>query len=99
MQAPALGGEIRNHFNPHFDLTQGQYFESNEQKKNWLAGKDKTQVEGNLSPRSSGGGRIICSKTQARQLVGKNAKKIKQADLPGLKTTGRTSVSFSSPRP
>lgn len=84
IQAPSLGGEIRNHFNAHFDITQGQYFESAEQKKNWLKSKDKEQVEGGLSPRTSSGGRVICTKTQAASFVGRGAKKVKQADIPGI---------------
>ena len=87
-------------FNAHFDITQGQFFSSPESKKNWLKAKDKEQVDGSLSPRSSGGGRVICSDTQALTLKHFNRykNKIKQRDIPGLKTNQRTSV-YISPRP
>ena len=80
-------------FNPHFDITQGQYFKSAEHKRNWLKAKDKEQVDGSLSPRYSGGGRVICSDTQAKIFNGMNSRKIKQRDLP-LTTNRRTSVSL-----
>lgn len=84
-------------FNPHFDLTQGVYFKSQEHKKAWLASKEKEQVEGGVSPRTSGGGRILCSETQAKKLIGKRAGKVKNSEIPGLRKNRRTSISFSAP--
>ena len=87
ISAPRVVGA--DSFNSHFDITQGQYFKTADDKKKWLKSKDKEQVEGHASPRFSGGGRIICSDTQAKKLVGANARKVRQADLPGIKTSNR----------
>ena len=79
-------------YNPHFDITQGQFFGSLEQKNAWLKKKEKEQVEGHASPRSSGGGRILCTKEQASKLIGANAREVKQSDLPLRTTNRRTSL-------
>ena len=83
-------------FNPHFDITQGKFFSSAEQKKAWLRSKDKEQVEGGLSPRISEKGRIVCSERQAQKLIGRNAKKLSQKEIPCLTRNRRTSFSVSS---
>lgn len=93
ISAPLVVGA--DSFNAHFDLTQGQYFSSPEHKQNWLKSKDKEQLEGNLSPRTSGHGRVICSQDQAKKFRSSRAREIKNSDLP-LNTTGRTSFPITS---
>ena len=98
ISAPKVVGA--DSFNPHFDLTQGHFFSSSDEKKNWLKSKEKEQVDGSLSPRTSGGGRVLCSKEQAVKLknFNKYKNKISQKDIPCLKQNKRTSV-YLSPRP
>lgn len=91
ISAPKLRGA--DSFNPHFDITQGVFFKSPEHKKAWLESKQKEQVGGSSSPRSSGGGRVLCSETQSKKFVNFKSHKIKQEDIPGLKPHNRrTSV-------
>lgn len=80
-------------FTPHFDMTQGKYFGSAEEKQRWLKGKDKEQVSGLHSPRKTTGTSVICSREQAKRFIGRNAKSIKSEEL----QPRRTRVSVSPP--
>lgn len=67
-KAPALAGEIRTHFNSHYDEQLGQYFETPEQKKSFLKKTNREQISGDLSPRKTKGTSILCTKDQAKKL-------------------------------
>ncbi len=68
LQAPALTGEIRTHFNAHYDEQLGQHFNSPEEKKAFLKKTNRDQISGNLSPRKSNKTSILCTKDQAKKL-------------------------------
>jgi len=70
-------------FNAHFDITQGKFFSSYEEKKDWLKKKNKEQIGGDFNPRKSGKGRFHCTSSQAKKFfAGKTLKKyIKNEDL------------------
>ncbi len=68
LTAPSLGGEIRTHFNAHYDEQIGQYFETAEQKKAFLKKTNREQISGHLSPRKTKGTSILCTKDQAKKL-------------------------------
>ena len=64
---PQLTGEVRNHFNPHYDEQVGEYFSSYEEKKAFLKKTGRTQISGQHSPRKSNNSSFICTKEQAKQ--------------------------------
>lgn len=77
LSVPHLGGTVglsgdEGKFNPHYDLSVGQYFGSLEEKKRWLKKKDYQQ-DGTASPRKTNKTRILYSREQARKF--KNLKK------------------------
>ncbi len=57
-----------NSFNPHYDVTQGEYFGSAEEKKDYLRRADKIQSSGTFSPRKTSKMQIICNREQAKHL-------------------------------
>ena len=60
-----IGGD-EGRFNPHFDVTVGQYFGSLAEKRKYLGSKDM-EDHGSASPRRSNKTRIICSRQQANK--------------------------------
>ena len=90
ISAPRIVGA--DSFNPHFDITQGQFFGTSDEKRNWLKGKDKEQVDGTSSPRLSGGGRVICSRNQAKQF---KRRRVRNSEIPGLRSREHISVPVS----
>ena len=72
-------------FNPHYDMTQGQYFGSSLEKKIYLEKKGKRQLSGSFSPKKSSKTQIICSREQAKALdqSGPKAER-KRADMKGV---------------
>lgn len=67
LSAPSLSGEVRNHFNPHYDVQLGAWFETAEHKKKFLKRTGRTQASGPLSPRNTGKGNVVCNLKQAKQ--------------------------------
>lgn len=55
-------------FNPHYDVTQGEYFGSAEEKKDYLRRTGKVQSSGQFSPRRSTKMQVICNREQAKHL-------------------------------
>lgn len=54
-------------FYSHYDSQLGQYFESKEQKKEFLKTNGLYQVSGTASPKhTEGRGRLVCTKDQYR---------------------------------
>ncbi len=55
-------------FNPHYDVTQGEYFGSAEEKKDYLRKTGKLQSSGQFSPRRSTKMQVICNREQSKHL-------------------------------
>lgn len=53
-------------FNPHYDLQLGEHFQTASEKKRFLERTGRKQESGSLSPKKSGSGRYICTKSQAK---------------------------------
>lgn len=57
-------------WNSHWDIQLGQYFESSEQKRDFLKKTGRAQDSGFESPKRSTKGQIICSKEHAIKKFG-----------------------------
>lgn len=69
LTAPALTGDIRRDFKPHYDFQFGQHFQSYDDKKRYLESTGRKQVSGALTQRDS---KITphCTKDQAAKNFG-----------------------------
>lgn len=70
IQAPALTGEIRHEFKPHYDHQFGQHFQTREEKKAYLEKTGRVQYSGPLSPPKSTQMTPYCTKQQAAREFG-----------------------------
>lgn len=70
LQSAPIVGEVRNSFNPHYDLQLGQHFASAEQKDNFLKKTGRIQYSGASSPRKDSNTMFRCSREQAKKEFG-----------------------------
>ena len=70
LQSAAITGEVRNHWNPHYDLQLGQYFNSRKEKQEFLNKTGRIQYSGQMDPRKDSKTMFRCTKSQAKKEFG-----------------------------
>lgn len=85
-------GDSSTHFNPHYDMQLGKWFESPEHKKKFLTDTGRVQTSGPLSPRGSSKSLKVCSKEQAVRQEGHTVITKKRNDKYVNRVSGNTHI-------